>query len=1222
MNLLENLTRQFNLQDLQAFFRQKLPSFRPETESYDYLFDDRIFEKYQNIQKLGEAVADMDDLLVITAQTTEVLTERSSKKRQYEIAKKILKEAIKDAAFFIFYDTEGNFRFSFVRVNYSGAKRSYTDFKRYSYYVSPKQTNKTFIQQLSQCRCQSLDDIIEAFSVEPLNKDFYKKLQYWYFWAVENVRFPKDAEALENGRQLAVIRLITRMTFIWFMRVRQLVPDQLFDEAFIAGILKDMTPESASYYKAILQNLFFTTLNTPMNERRFFDRNKTGHKGYNPDSGNHNVFRYAELFKDEQAILNIFAKIPFLNGGLFECLDYKKGNAGERKYIDGFTGITKHQAYVPNELFFAGERQVDIQKYFGNTSATYKTEGLLNILKSYNFTIDENDPDDIEVALDPELLGSIFENLLASYNPETATTARNATGSFYTPREIVNYMTTESLKNYFLNEAGKQNLVLNNTKLNSLLNDKTNDNPFDQNTTLFLVEAINNLRAVDPAVGSGAFPMALLNKLVFILEKIDPENRLWQQAQISSVKQAVTDRTLFRMLEAAIKDKFKQKNADYGRKVYLIEKCIYGVDLQQIAVEIAKLRFFISLLVDENIDWDKPEANYNIDPLPNLDFKLMQGNSLVAKLAGIDFDRLNDLKTGNENTLFDLEKTPLQEQIETLETLKSEYIYAQPQDKKRLRQQIEQSIVNIIMLKIADVNTAIETQTANMSLQLTDAQKAGLIARQKKKLSRKTGIDVDALQQEITESLEGRKPKKYFLWRIFFAEVFNQKKGFDIVIGNPPYIQLQKALDGNKKYADVYKDLGYESFERTGDIYSLFYEKGLDILHPGGLLCYITSNKWMRAAYGKSLRGLFSRYKPLLLLDLGPGVFDNATVDTNILLIQKTKTADHDQTPIKALTLNRQTDLNQLTDDDFAQMTPESTQSWIILSPQEQALKNKIETAGTPLKDWDIDINYGIKTGYNQAFVIESAIKNRLIAEDPKSADIIKPLLRGRDIKRYKAEFAGLWLITTHNGYKKADGTYVPPVGINNYPAVKKHLEQYSKQLKKRQDKGLTPYNLRNCAYMEEFEKEKILYSEIAQEPSFYLDKNQTFINNTAYLLTGKHLKYLLALLNSKFVTYIFANFYSINLGNSGYRYLAQYMEILPIPKIPEPDQAPFVNLVNRIVARKAQGADTTALEQQIDRLVYKLYGLTYDEVLLVEPDFSLSREAYQNVSLKSFVNE
>ncbi len=638
MDTLNNLIRSFSIDKLKHFFRQKIRTFKLDEKNYKYLFEDNesIIDNYKDIIKIGEAdLVNSEDLLIITAKTSTQLTNKTGKKRQFEIAKKILKEENKDAEFFIFYDDKGNFRFSLIRANFLGAKRDFTDFKRYTYFVTPEQTNKTFISQILKCNFNDLDSIHKAFSVEPITKQFYEKLQYWYFWAIDNVKFPDDAEQEPNGREIAIIRLITRLMFIWFMKVRKLIPYDIFYEEKINKILKDSSPQKSTYYKAILQNLFFATLNTKQEERKFRSEIR-GAKGLNPDYGNHNVYRYHGLFVDIESIKILFSKIPFLNGGLFECLDYKTKEKQERKYIDGFTAVIKYQPIIPNYLFFSEIIKVDISRFFDTTNKVYEVQGLINLLNSYNFTIDENEPDDIEVALNPELLGSIFENLLASYNPETATTARKATGSFYTPREIVNYMTGESLKQYFTTNLN--NITDLDNKLTLLLSSNSSGNPFDQETTQKIIILINDLRIVDPAVGSGAFPMAILNKLVFILCKLDSDNTFWQQLQINGIKKSVSDPVLQRKLIEQIKRQFKEKNADYGRKLYLIEKCIYGVDIQQIAVEIAKLRFFISLLVDEKIDSEKPESNYGIEPLPNLDFKLMQGNSLISEFMGISFN--------------------------------------------------------------------------------------------------------------------------------------------------------------------------------------------------------------------------------------------------------------------------------------------------------------------------------------------------------------------------------------------------------------------------------------------------------------------------------------------------------------------------------------------------------------------------------------------------------
>ncbi len=503
----------------------------------------------------------------------------------------------------------------------------------------------------------------------------------------------------------------------------------------------------------------------------------------------------------------------------------------------------------------------------------------------------------------------------------------------------------------------------------------------------------------------------------------------------------------------------------------------------------------------------------------------------------------------------------------------------------------------------------------NAKLIPNEKQRKSYVTLEKQKLIKKIGFDIEQIEKDLIAFTEGRKSKDFFLWNVYFAEVFSQKNGFDIVIGNPPYIQLQKAINDKQNYADLYKDQGYKTFERTGDIYALFYERGLQITAPKGLLTYITSNKWMRAKYGKSLRKFLSAYNPKILIDLGPGVFTNATVDTNILLIEKSHPKKH---RLKALTLTGQKPLDQLTESDFTILTHLGEDSWIILSPQEQQLKEKIERIGTPLKDWDISINYGIKTGYNEAFIIDGPTKDRLIARDPKSAEIIKPILRGRDIKRYKAEFADLWLINTHNGYRKSNGERIPPIDINDYPAIKEHLDQYWEKLVKRQDKGVTPYNLRNCAYMEEFEKEKIVWGSVSETYYTFVERS-VFLLDTNYFCVFKKEKinkYILSLLNSKLIIK-YINEKDTLVGTIAYRHYKYNFEQIPIPKIPQAQQEPFIALVDQIIAGKEAGTDTTALERRIDLMVYKLYELTYNEVKIIDPAFEMKREAYETFSLK-----
>ena len=252
----------------------------------------------------------------------------------------------------------------------------------------------------------------------------------------------------------------------------------------------------------------------------------------------------------------------------------------------------------------------------------------------------------------------------------------------------------------------------------------------------------------------------------------------------------------------------------------------------------------------------------------------------------------------------------------------------------------------------------------------------------------------------------------------------------------------------------------------------------------------------------------------------------------------------------------------------------------MILSEIEQRIKAKIEAIGTPLKEWNISINYGIKTGFNDAFIINGEKRAELIAQDPKSAEIIRPILRGRDIKRYGYDFADLYLINTHNGVKEKG---IKRIRIEDYPAVKAHLDLYYPQLEKRADQGDTPYNLRNCAYIEDFYKQKIVYQELTQGSCFYLDKDTTFfISNTGYLITGENLEYLILFLNSKFIEFIFKKFYSVSLGGTGIRWLAQCIENLPIPLCRDNN---YLKLQT---------------EEEIENYIYETFDIDQEEINLI----------------------
>ena len=460
----------------------------------------------------------------------------------------------------------------------------------------------------------------------------------------------------------------------------------------------------------------------------------------------------------------------------------------------------------------------------------------------------------------------------------------------------------------------------------------------------------------------------------------------------------------------------------------------------------------------------------------------------------------------------------------------------------------------------------------------------------------------DGFPSETTEKIANWDPYDQNATADFFDPewMFGITDGFDVVIGNPPYIQLQKS---GGTLGKLYKNAGFETFAGTGDIYCLFYERGATTSRTAdGYLCYITSNKWMRAGYGKNLRQFFvENIHPKKLLDLGPDIFD-ATVDTNILLCSKKQESEIESVActVEAKWKHSATMLATYTQEngvDFPMPSP--GEQWVILSRIDRQIKAKIEEVGTPIREWDISIFQGVKTGYNAAFLIDNETKEILIEAHPKSSEIIKPVLRGRNIKGYQGDWAQLWLIDTHNGYSD-----VPAINVDNYGSVKAHLDKFYSRLEKRRDKGETPYNLRSCAYYPAFEQPKIVYPETTHAANFFYDDGSYFIEKTCFMITGSDLKMLVGLLSSTLMTFAYKQYYSGTvLGNKGYQYNKHALEKLPVVKIPASEQPAFIALVDQILKAKAAhpDANTTDVEQEIDKRVYALYNLTQEEIAIVE---------------------
>ena len=949
-----------------------------------------------------------------------------------------------DAALVVF-DSGDHWRLSFI----CDIKGEATSPKRYTYvFGSDDLLYRTPIERFNFLKKKgiSFENLRTAFSVEALSDEFFDKYREQYAdfiqyatgkrfvkvgskWEEKVLGEPNTAlmQAFNHNEKKIRDYVKKMMGRITFLHFLQRKGWMCEDLNYMQNMFEN-SPYKNDYLDSVLEPLFFGILNTKPAERE-------------------------ALFADydwDKSLLNEWKDIPYLNGGLFE----------------------RDEEDEPESRFPAD--------YF---------KRLFQFFSEYNFTIDENDPNDAEVGVDPEMLGKIFENLLEDNKDK---------GAFYTPKEIVRYMCQESLIAYL-----ETNTSVAKDKIRKFVlspEDGVADIP--DNKKPKLLTTLEEVKICDPAIGSGAFPMGLLNELLHCREVLSGER--YDRAEI---------------------------------KKSIIQNNIYGVDIEKGAVDIARLRFWLSIVVDEETP----------SPLPNLDYKIMQGNSLIESFMGVDLSKLTyekgHKKDKGEITLFDDEKNRLQKRV--FQLLKAYYSCSDHDRKVKLQQEISDTI-----------NKQLEAQAYDP-----------VILEQLKKIN-------------LAEN------NKFFLWHTWFSDVFNRnddKNGFDIVIGNPPYIQLQ---NNGGELAKLYEDCRFQTFAKTGDIYCLFYEKGWQLLCQQGHLCFITSNKWMRAGYGEKMRGFFAKHtNPKYLIDFaGVKIFDNATVDTNILIFGKGK--NEYQTRCAVTDKLNKDSLKNLSDFVQQQHTIcnfSNEGSWVILSPIEQSIKQKIESVGTPLKDWDIKIYRGVLTGYNDAFIISTEKRDEILAncqtedERLRTAELIRPILRGRDIKRYGYDWANLWIINTHNGIKGVK----PRIDINEYPAVKAHLDQYWDKISKRADKGDTPYNLRNCAYLDLFFQPKICWKAVGRNLAFSIVESGTFLTAPAsFISAGIYNEYILAFLCSNVGTYfIYKN--SDTTGAGDIMLNIQSLIKFPIPLNQTISIGESINVVNQSI--------------------YQAYGFTSDEISYIE---------------------
>ena len=876
------------------------------------------------------------------------------------------------------------------------------------------------------------------------------------------------------------------------------------------------------------------------------------------------IHDFDELFKLFHQVLAVNIKdrdtdiqskyklVPYLNSSLFEISDLED----ETIQIDSLDN---------NEILTFSSSTV-LKEPKKKAKGLPTLEYLFQFLSAYDFASEgeEDIQEENKTIINASVLGTVFEKINGYKD-----------GSIYTPAFITMYMCKESIRRAVIDKFNETKgwQVNNFIDLSNEINDRNEANAI-----------INDLKICDPAVGSGHFLVSALNELITIKSELnilmDEQGKTLKDYEIEIINDEliITDENgnpfAYNPLN---KESNRVQKTLFTEKQAIIENCLFGVDINPNSVKICRLRLWIELLKNA---YYKAETNYTeLETLPNIDINIKCGNSLLSRFT-LDADLSKMLKS-------------IKYDIKAYRGFVQDYKHEKNREAKRGLQKIIDSIKSDFRTEISKNDPKqlrLNKITGELYTLLNQTQMFELSTKEKKDRKdkqQKLETEINKIAKTIDEIKTNALYKNAFEWRFEFPEVLNNEgnfEGFDIIIGNPPYIQLQSM----GAEADALSNAGYQTFVRTGDIYSLFYEKGWQLLKPKKYLIYITSNKWMRAGYGENTRRFFVECaNPILLIDCaGQKIFDAATVDVNILMFSKNK----NQQQVQACIIKEKVSQNL---SDYFKSNATSTnfknsESWTILSPIEQSIKAKIERIGKPLKEWDIQINYGIKTGYNEAFIIDGAKREELIQQDPKSAEIIRPILRGRDIKRYGYDFADLWLINTHNGIKEKD---IKPIDISHYPAIKNHLDTFYSELEKRTDKGVTPYNLRNCAYMDDFYKQKIVWGNLNLKASYTIAPEGFFVNAPCPMIVPAN-KYLLIVLNSKL-----ADYYIRNLGvtrNGGYfEYKPMFIEQLPVPIISVSHQNEFENLFKDIITKEH--------EKKIDEAVYKLYDLTDNEIDFIE---------------------
>ncbi|UOS18658.1 class I SAM-dependent DNA methyltransferase [Helicobacter pylori] len=1074
-------------------------------------------------------------------------------------------------------------------------KKDFEGELRYTYFNLSSDDSKELIYQVLSH--EVLLKQKKTLDANTLNKDFYEELLYILGLEEQNEKgkilikpsrtqnslsdaLKKEYKNLDDEEVMAL--LIAWNNRILFLRLLEslLISFNHFEKPFL-------TIENFENFKT-LNTLFFEVLAKKNNER------------------------FKEIKEDK-----ILGKIPYLNSSLFDKTPLES-DGHEIKLLNNKSLEIYPKSILKKDKDYQNKKDLPLLEY------------LFTFLHAYDFTTTPKDIKDNKNTsesrlINPSVLGLVFEKL-NGYKE----------GSFYTPSFITSYMCKESITTIVLDKFNqKYNIECEDLKeLKNYLK-----NSYKEDKRKEYLQVLLTLRICDPAVGSGHFLVSALNEMVWIAYELGLITSLYRHSL-----RLENDEIIIQHTQTGEIFNYKKPHSEndphhhiqkelFELKKSIIENCLFGVDINPNSCEITKLRLWIELLKYSYYIFEEGKNTNALETLPNIDINIKCGNSLIfnfplnSKLTigqTLEFSKnlKAEIKEYKNSVMFYKEglgeKAKILQNIAKLKSLIINYFIEQHQAKRHLKESLK-AFISEYGDGIFDISTAFGMEMLKIARHKDNNYK--FVPTLTKKQPSPIGVEANRLLikiKECYETLENLKNSKTLEWRFEFPEVLDDEGdflGFDCIIGNPPYIRQEQIREIKPLLQKQYQDF----YNSTADIYTYFFALSYHLLKEKGFNAFITSNKYARAKYGAKLRELLLKKTTIVsYMELNTlKVFESAAVDTSIMSFIK-------QTPPKESDFNyyepNPDDKNDLKSARSLTMRQNalSTESFIFANASFLDLRDKMESVGTPLKDWDIQIYRGILTGANEAFIITTEKREEILnacktQEERKLTDaLIKPILRGKDIKRYSYEWAGEWVINTHNGYTSNLKFKIPPIDIEKYPATKAHLDSHYDTIATRSDQGDTPYHLRNCAYLEDFEKEKIVYGEIVQEPRFYLDNGGCelgyfYAEATSFILTGEHLRYLLGMLHSKLITFAFKTFYAGGgLGESGYRYKKAFIERLPIPKITPQNQKlarKITDCAEAILEAKEKDpkANTQKLEKEIDALVYQLYNLTDAEIKIIE---------------------